>query len=85
VAAPGGATDEGRGDEQRTEVLELLARTNAGEVADAHRDRADVLVTAGSEGTTVRVNGVDHSFEELVDTDRETGPEAYRQPVGVVA
>ena len=72
VAAPGGTADEGRGDEQRDEVLGLLARTDAGEVDDAHTERADVHVRAGPDGTTVVVNGVEHAFERLVDSDRDT-------------
>lgn len=85
VAAPDGVVEEGRGDEQRDEVLGLLARTDAGEVTDAQRDGADVHVVAGPDGTTVTVNGAAHSFDELVDTERETvGPGAPR-PVEVVA
>jgi uncharacterized protein (DUF58 family) len=70
VAAPDGVVDEGRGDEQRDAVLGLLARTDAGEVSDAQRDRADVHVVAGPDGTTVSVDGVERPFEELVDDER---------------
>lgn len=86
VAAPGGTTEEGRGDEQRDEVLQLLARTDAGEVADVHREAADVHVVAGPDGTTVEVNGVDHSFDDLVDAERESVGLGYTpRPAEVVA
>jgi uncharacterized protein (DUF58 family) len=76
LAAPDGVVKPGRGDDQREAVLELLARTDAGSITEAQTTGADIIVTADTDETTVRVNGVDHSFDRLVDTDRNLGPDA---------
>jgi uncharacterized protein (DUF58 family) len=81
VTAPDGAVEEGRGDEQRSEVLSLLARTGPGTVEEGLADRADVYVAAGPDGTTVRVDGADYDFETLVDEDRDVEPHTPRAEV----
>jgi uncharacterized protein (DUF58 family) len=79
LAAPNGAVKPGRGDEQRKAVLELLARAQAGSVTEAQITDADIIVTAAADETTVNVNGVDHSLNRLVDTDRKLGTNARQQ------
>lgn len=68
VAAPGGRAKEGRGDDQRDRVLELLARTPAGRVGD--RVDADVRVRADARGVHVTANDRTVGFSELRDPDR---------------
>jgi uncharacterized protein (DUF58 family) len=81
VTVPDGSVEEGRGDEQRAEVLALLARTGPGTVDEGLADRADVYVSAGPDGTTVRAEGHEHAFETLVDEDRDIGRQAPRAEV----
>ncbi|MFC6939641.1 DUF58 domain-containing protein [Salinirubellus sp. GCM10025818] len=69
VVAPGGEVEEGRGEEHRTRILELLARTGAGRIDGSRGDRADVHVFADEDGTTVRIRETRHRFESLVGTD----------------
>jgi len=69
VVAPGGEVETGRGEEHRNRVLELLALTGAGRVGGNRGDRAAVYVSAGEDGTTVRVRGTTHRFESLVADD----------------
>lgn len=82
VVAPDGEVDEGRGEEQRTAVLELLARTGPGRVEGGRSDRADVHVVATDDGVRVRVGSATHRFEDLVATDT---PEAGFVAPGVVS
>lgn len=71
VVAPEGSVREGRGDEQRDRILELLARTDAGRVSE--RAEADVRVFAGDDGVTVRAGDVTFSYGEVIG---ETAPAA---------
>jgi uncharacterized protein (DUF58 family) len=66
VTVPDGAVEEGRGEEQRTDVLELLARTGSGRVEGGRADRADVHVRADDDGVGVRIRETVHPFEALV-------------------
>ena len=80
VAAPGGEIEEGRGEEHRGRVLELLARTGAGRVGGNRGDRADVHVFAGEDGTTVRVRETTHRFESLVADGSSADPGRPGEP-----
>ncbi|WP_255152382.1 DUF58 domain-containing protein [Halorarius halobius] len=62
--APGGRVRDGRGEQQRDDVLELLARTPAGRVGDVE---ADVRVRADASGVEVTANGRRFPFSELTD------------------
>ncbi|WP_135305335.1 DUF58 domain-containing protein [Haloarcula amylovorans] len=68
LAVPGGTVESGYGDTHRTRLLELLARTPAGETGRA--DDADVLVTADEGGVTVTVADRQQTFED-VTTSRD--------------
>jgi uncharacterized protein (DUF58 family) len=62
--APEGVLDPAGGRSQRRRVLELLARTGAGNVPDGERAAADVLVVGHADGTaTVRAGGDPVPFE----------------------
>lgn len=63
VVAPDGRVPEGRGESQRDRVLELLARTSGGRVAD--RAGADLDVFAGREGVTVRAGDSTFTFDDV--------------------
>ena len=69
LAVPEGEIEEGRGEEHRDRLLELLARTGAGRVGADRGERADVHVFADEDGTTVQVHESTHRFESLVGTD----------------
>ena len=71
VAAPIGEIEEGRGEEHRNRVLELLARTGAGRVGGDRGDRADVHVFADEDGTTVRVRETTRRFESLIGSESD--------------
>jgi uncharacterized protein (DUF58 family) len=66
LVAPGGEVSEGRGEEQRTEIFELLARTGPGTIERGSPDRADVHIRATETGVRVRVGGRTHRFMDLV-------------------
>ncbi len=55
VVVSDGTVEAGKGDEQRTAVLELLARTDGGSVSTEAVENADVVVRSTDEETTVRV------------------------------
>lgn len=78
VVVPAGAVEEGRGEEHRDRVLELLARTGAGRVTGGRADRADVYVFADEDGTRVRIRDAVHSFESLTATDGRSTLEPVR-------
>lgn len=61
VVAPDGFTDQRRGPDARDEILELLARTEAGRVGA----EGDVRVTAESTQITVAIDGRSFPFEDL--------------------
>jgi len=79
VAVPGGELEEGRGEEHRGEMLELLARTGAGRVTGSRADRADVYVFADEDGTRVRVRDTVHPFESLIATDGSASVQSDRE------
>ncbi|MFC7176187.1 DUF58 domain-containing protein [Halosegnis marinus] len=64
VVAPNGRVERGRGDDHRDETLELLARTHAGDVNTAVE--ADVRVRADRDGVTVRTEGREFPFSDLL-------------------
>lgn len=78
VVTPSGRCDPGAGDEQRSRVLELLARAETGRIGRDDRAGADVYVHAGREGTGVRVGSRETTFAELVDPGTATGSDADR-------
>jgi uncharacterized protein (DUF58 family) len=71
LVTPTAELPEGRGDEHRDELLELLARVPAGRTAE-HPD-ADVHVFADADGVTVTVRGSTVSFDALRDDGAGTG------------
>ncbi len=63
VTCPAGEVQPGRGDAHRRHVLELLARTDAGDVSERARERADVVVTADGDGVLVSVGDREHTLD----------------------
>lgn len=63
VTCPAGEVQPGRGDAHRRHVLELLARTGDGDVAERVHERADVTVTADGDGVVVRADGQEHALD----------------------
>lgn len=62
VVCPDGRIREGRGEAQRRQVLELLARTGAGQVDDRVWRDADVRVGASAEAISVEIAGQEHTL-----------------------
>ncbi|MFD1587899.1 DUF58 domain-containing protein [Halorientalis brevis] len=63
VTCPAGEVQPGRGDAHRRHVLELLARTEAGDVRKQARERADAAVTADGDGVIVTVGDQEHALD----------------------
>lgn len=78
VATPGGTVSPGRGEAQRTAILELLARTKPTGLDRSDREVADVLVTGGRDVADVSVDMGDRTvpFGRLLDGGRATAPRA---------
>lgn len=62
VVCPGGRVRDGRGENQRRRILELLARTGDGRVDGRVWRDADVRVAASDAGTTLRIGGQEHAI-----------------------
>lgn len=73
VDAPDGSVPPARGDDHRTAVLSLLARTGSGTVPPERRDPCDVVVAAESGDVAVRTDGRTVAFDDLAAA---TGPGA---------
>jgi len=56
LTVPGGRVEPGAGEDHRTELLTLLARTNPGTVGDRRREGADVLVQGRADEDEVTVS-----------------------------
>jgi uncharacterized protein (DUF58 family) len=65
LATADAALDARGGAEQRDRVLDALARTRGGTLTDADRREADVLISAGSDGVTVRVGEAVSPFADV--------------------
>jgi uncharacterized protein (DUF58 family) len=71
LTVPGGSVAPGEGDEHRSDLLDLLARTDAGHLPTETRAGADVVVTVDSVGRTVRLAGREQDFDAVFgSTDR---------------
>jgi len=62
VECPDGTVPPGHGELHRRHVLEVLARTGPGSVSERARAEADVVIDAGADGVTVRVDGREHTL-----------------------
>ncbi|WP_276299934.1 DUF58 domain-containing protein [Halorussus lipolyticus] len=67
LTVPGGRVEPGAGEDHRTELLTLLARSNPGTVSDRRREGTDVLVAgrAESESVTVTIGDRTVTFGQL--------------------
>jgi uncharacterized protein (DUF58 family) len=67
LTVPGGRVEPGAGEDHRTELLTLLARTSPGTVGEHRREGADVLVRGrdGEDAVTVSVGERTVTFERL--------------------
>ncbi|MFB6084384.1 MAG: DUF58 domain-containing protein [Halorientalis sp.] len=62
VACPAGEVPASRGRTHRRRILDLLARTGAGQPARSAREGADVVLTADGDGVTAIVDGQEHAL-----------------------
>ncbi len=74
VVVPGGQVDPDVGAPHRTALLELLARTEGGDLRRDESDDADVRVEATGDRVVVRVDDRETTFASL--TGRAGGPDA---------
>jgi len=79
VACPAGEVPPARGEDHRHSLLRLLARTGAGQVSRAARERADVVVTADDGGVVVTVDGREFPIDPDPETDREPATGSARR------
>ena len=66
VALPDADREPGSSRDHRRELLAAAARLEAGELEERQRERADVLIRADDDGTTVAVEGRAIPFSRLV-------------------
>ena len=74
LALPDTRLDARGGHEQRDRVLDALGRTRGGTLRDGDRRGADVLVTAGEDGVTVRVADRVSRFNEVAGREISVPP-----------
>lgn len=65
MVTPSGRVSPGEGNAQRERILDHLARTTTGNVAERDRQQAHVVVAASDEGVTVSLDGREVPFVEF--------------------
>jgi uncharacterized protein (DUF58 family) len=72
VSVPAGTVAPGQGESHRENVLRLLARTGAGDLAESVHADADVSIRATESGTTVRTGDGSYDFDRVTTGRRST-------------
>lgn len=75
VSAPSGTVMPGQARDQRTAILEALARAHSGQVWEQYREDADLVIRADGREVTVGMGDEEVSFARLAGDDAVVPPE----------